>query len=177
MPHCAKAIITVLLLCFFSCNRNQSVLVMTEEVFANPANQREDTVLKRKDNKGYFSRLYKPNSHGLISRWIIPDSIAEYDFKILFSGRARTNYAYSNASIMLAVMSKEQTVNVWTPLMLRYYFTEINKWCNFKDSLTFKHEAWQSAYYYVNVFAYLGDSQKENYDIDNLKVEIFAKPK
>ena len=170
-------IIAAIALSFFSCNGDQSKLVWSEVVNASAAGQREDTILKKENGTTFFSRLYKPNSNGLISKWTIPDSIAEYDFKILFSGRARTNYAHSNASIMVAVMSKEKEANVWSPTFLRYYFTETNTWCDFKDSVTFIHESWQKPDYYVNVFAYLYNSEKENFDMENLKVQIFAKPK
>jgi len=177
MHHCVKAVIAAIVLCFFSCDRDKYKLVSSSDEFATPGNQRDDTIIKKENNNDYFSRLYKPNSNGLISRYTIPDSISEWDFKVLFSGRARTNYAYSNAAILVAVMSEDKTAQVWTPMMLRYYFTETDQWCNFKDSMTFKREAWQKKNYYVNVFAYLGNSEKENFDIDNLSVQILAKQK
>jgi len=167
-------ILIISTLYFCSCRKEYRV-ILKEMILADPSKQRQDTILKFPNSSSYFSRLYRPVTNGLISNFIVPNEMKDKEIKIVFRGKARTNYAHSNAVIVVSIISRDNQQISWTPLPLRYYFTETNTWCYFKDSITVKHESWQLPYYYLNTLAFLGSSQNEVFDLDSLFVEISAK--
>lgn len=160
-------------LCFYSCD-DKYIMVNANRVVPELGKQREDTILKDLKSNIYFSELFHPASNGLISNYVIPKEINEQELKIVFKGKARTNYVHSAASIVVAILSEDKAALSWTPVNLQYYFTELNEWCDFRDSVIVRHEAWQKPFYYINTFAFLGNTNGEKFDIKELEVEISA---
>lgn len=161
------------LLCFYSCN-DECWLMNSTKVFPEPSKQRQDTILKEATTNVYYSQLYRPASNGIIANYVIPEEIKEHEIKIVFNGKARSNFVHSAASIVVAILSEDKSAVIWTPVNLQYYFTELNQWCSFKDSVIVRHEAWQKPFYYINTFAFLGNANGEKFDIQNLEVQVSA---
>jgi hypothetical protein len=157
---------------FGSCQK-EAELIVKKKVFAQADVHKEDTIMK--EGNRYFSRLYKENSMGLIGEFIVPDSLKEKELIVTFYGKARTNYAFSNASIRVAVISEDKEVLGWPVFNLRQQFTENNEWCYFRDSVSLIHQSWQKPYHYIDVAALLGNSTHEQFDIDTLFFDIKAK--
>jgi hypothetical protein len=167
------ALIFVFLVCFVSCEDNYQV-VESKILTAKTPPAQSDTIVVDSLTNTQFSRLHKPETFGMTYRYYPSAEIRDKEFKVVFSGRARTNYGFSNAYIIVSVGSQKESFG-WYGTSLRYFFTDVNTWCNFKDSVSFKRESWHDPYYCINVFAQLADSPTEKFDIDTLHVEVKVK--
>lgn len=156
---------------FTSCD-DKFVIAKSGTVLPDEKLERDDTVLTDSIQKFKFSRLYMPTAHGLIYSYQVPTELSKRDFYIVFDGFARTNSPHSFAYINVNADSEGGVNLSWNGLSLRYYFTDLNKWCYFKDSVYIKHEAWYEPFYKINTYAFTGNSQGENFDIKNLNVQI-----
>jgi hypothetical protein len=165
--------IIVVLVCFISCDDNYQV-VESKILTAKAPPSQSDTIVIDSLTNIPFSRLYKPGTFGITYRYYPSLDIRDKEFKVVFSGRARTNYGYSNAFIIVSVGSQKESFG-WYGTSLRYFFTDVNSWCHFKDSVTFKRESWHDPYYCINVFSQLADSPSEKFDIDTLYVQVKVK--
>ena len=134
-----------------------------------------DTVLFDSINKFKFSRVNKRDASTLVASFTLPKEHQNKALWVVFCGKARTNFAYSNSSITLAAMSEKGECLVWRAVLLKYYFTDINKWCYFKDSMFLKPNFDGKFYNEISTFGFSGVSQGENFDMDSLKVIIKAK--
>ncbi len=137
-------------------------------------NRKDDTLLADSLATYKFSRLYKPRSSGLTCSFKVPVEFNKNSYYVVFSGKSRTNYAHSNAAVCLSSSDISGNQIDWKAAQLRYFYTDINTWCAFKDSIFIKYETWNKPYQYITVFAFLGDSEAERYDLDSLKVHIKA---
>ncbi len=165
-------LIAIIVLFFFtSCDKEYNI-VFTGSVLPDKKVIIADTILQDSITKKLFSRLTKPNSQGLTSQFILPEENIGKEVEIVFSGRARTNYAHSNAYINVATFSENKQFLSWNSLFLRYYFKDINTWCDFKDSIHFKLATGENPARIIHTFSYLGISTKENFDVDGLTVKI-----
>lgn len=168
--------IPLLLLIFFiiACEDKFST-VHSKIVPAKEAVHRNDTLIKDSVTNSVFSRLNNSGNFGMVYTYFPPDDIKDKLMEIVFSGTARTNYAYSNASIIVTIGSKKDVQLGWAGRNLRFFFTDINSWCEFRDSVTFQREAWQDPYHRIDIFAYLPGPTFENFDLDTLRVKIKVK--
>lgn len=141
----------------------------------NENTYKSDTIIKDTVDGKLFSRLYKPESYGVMYQHYLKKEVIEKEMKVVFSGKIRTNYAFSNAAINVSVGSKAGNPLGWSGKSLRYHFTDINTWCPFKDSVKLKHESWQEPYYVINVFSFLGNSMNEKFDLKDLNIQIKLK--
>jgi hypothetical protein len=132
----------------------------------------QDTVMTDSTGKFRFSRLRFPSSRGLTATCMIEETHREKPLWIVFSGRVRSNYAHSNATITMAAVSPENGMLVWNGSLLRYYITDVNRWCHFRDSFYLESTFTNKPYGEVSVFTFLGDSEHENFDVDTLHVEF-----
>jgi len=171
-----KKIAPLILIIFFlyACEDKYSTL-KSFNITAAGRSATADTIIKDSINNFYFSRLRYPNTGGLSATYTLTPEHQNKRLYVVVSGRARTNYAQSNAAIVFTAYDDREELLLWHALSLQYYFTDINKWCAFKDSLFF-HPAVKNKYYgKISVVAYLGNATNERFDIDTLKVEIKEK--
>ena len=167
-----KAIIgTLALILFFSCE-DKYELIDSKTTVPDPKKINGDTILYDSSGSFYYSRITKINTQGLLSQFTLPDEFKTKDLEVVFNGRIRTNYAQSNTYINIVPYDRNGVMLGWNGVSLRYYFTEINKWCYFKDSIHLKFESWNQPFHLINTFSYLGNSTKEKFDLDCLHVQI-----
>jgi hypothetical protein len=134
-----------------------------------------DILIKDTTNGFVFSRLQRDAGFGEVYNYYLPDSLKGKNFNIVFKCRARTNYAHSAASICVRAIDKEGKLLAWHGGNLRYHFTNINTWCEIKDSILFNLQGGYDPYYCLNVFTFLPGPTKEKFDIDSLQVQFKIK--
>lgn len=122
-----------------------------------------------------FARLSKPNSFGIRINCDLKPETKSSSYCVVFSGRARTNYVASNALINVVSTNAKNEILEWNAISIKYHFVELNEWNYFKDSTFIKGGNDNSETKAISVFAFLGNSAAENYDIDTLNVLIRAK--
>ncbi len=169
--------IVIFLALFFSivsCEDKFST-VHSRSLPAQASIRRNDTIIKDSITNLFFTRLSNKGSFGMMYTYYPPDDVRDKLIEVVFSGKARTSYPHSNASIVVTVGSKKDVQQGWTGRNIRYVFTDINTWCEFKDSVVIQREAWQDPYYRIDVFAYLPGPTAENFDLDTLHVKIKVK--
>ncbi len=132
----------------------------------------EDTLMKDSSANFNFSRLRKPNSGGISCHYLFEPGKPQSEYYVVFHGRIRTNYAQSNAFINLSSIDVDGNIINWNSSSLKYFVTDTDQWCWFKDSILIKYESWNKPYKMVNVFPFLGPSASENFDVDTLFVEL-----
>lgn len=157
------------LLCFSCREEFKSVQKFDITTLNNPKSG--DTAIYDPKDKFYFSRITRPSCGGLNAPFKIEEVNRNKRIWVIFKGRARTNYAQSNASISVAAIGLNQMTVVWKAIFLRYYITDLNTWCPFKDSVLLPREKLEQKYSLVNTIAYLGNSNSEMFDVDTLHVE------
>ncbi len=146
-----------------------------EFVIANPKVLAEDVVIKDSIENFYFSRIYIHDKCGLQIIYKLPKEYQNKELWVVVRGRARTNYAHSNANISLNTRSIDGQMLCWKATRLRYYFTDINKWCHFKDSIFLTNSLFDKTHYTITTFAFLGNSGSELFDMDSLIIDIKQK--
>jgi hypothetical protein len=137
-----------------------------------PGSLTRDTIMMDSAGKFKFSRLRFPSSSGLNATCVIDETHREKPLWVVFSGRVRSNYAHSNATITMAAVSPENGMLVWKGSLLRYYVVDVNRWCHFRDSFYLEATFNNKPYGSVSVFTFLGDSEREDFDVDTLHVEF-----
>ncbi len=174
MNHLVYLISIVVPLIFNSCDDKYEIV---NSVLNLPDSTRtiDDLVYTDSISKSLFSRLSKPGTYGITSKYIIPKELKGKELEVVFEGKGRTNYMHSNDYVNVTAYAPNGQNIIWNGISLKYYFTEINKWCYFKDSVHIKPESWEPEYYNINAFAFLGSSANEQFDIDSFKVTIKAK--
>ena len=116
-----------------------------------------------------------PNRIGLRAEYTLPKKAQKKELWVVISGMIRTNYAHSTAIIAVQTNSEDGQMLCWKALHLRYYFTDINKWCFFKDSIYLPKGYYDKAHSKIATFAFSGTSANENFDLDSLFVTIKQK--
>jgi len=172
-----KKIIFLILVSFFlqSCEDKFSTIYKAQITVNNNRPNTADTVLYDSINHFKFSRLNKIDVSGITSTFVLPKEHQNKALWVIFSGRARTDYAHSNSSITTAAMSEKNECLVWRAVFLRYFYTDINKWCYFKDSIYLRPDFDGKVYNEISSFAFSGSSSNEKFDIDTLNIQIKAK--
>ncbi|MBK9284297.1 MAG: hypothetical protein IPM51_08225 [Sphingobacteriaceae bacterium] len=167
---CRLILLTGIFIFLSACKEDYKTI---QKFTVTPANRepKGDTIMH--DNQGNFdfSRIVKKNEAGLTALINISEENRNKKIWVIFSGRLRTNYAHSNATISIAAIGLNQTIVVWNASFLKYFVTEINQWCPFKDSILLPREKLEQKYSMINTMAFLGNSENENFDVDTLKVE------
>lgn len=135
----------------------------------------DDTIMKDSIKGFYFSRLTEASSRGLQCNYTVPPELKNSELEIVFSGKIRTNFAVTNAFINVAAMSEDGAMASWNGLVLRYFITDINKWCPFKDSVHLKPESWHKPFHTIQTFSYRAGSTTEVVDVDSLTVVVKVK--
>jgi hypothetical protein len=135
----------------------------------------DDTLLKDNAQNFYFSRLSKPNTFGIMFDYILPEDAQNKEVYVIVKGQSRSNYAQSNALIVVVTHNKEGEQLSWMLMPLRYYYTSINEWCSFRDSVRLPSNFKGKAYNLITVVAHQPISTAENFDLKEMQVSIKAK--
>lgn len=172
---CLFYLISVAVILIFNSCDDKYVVVSTTLNLPKNSKPIDDSLLTDSNNATIYSRLSVPGSYGITSKYIIPKELKGKELEVVFEGKARTNYMHSNAYVNVTAYAPNGQNIIWNGVSLKYYFTEVNKWCYFKDSVHIKPESWEPEYHNINAFAFLGTSNNEKFDIDSFKVTIKAK--
>ena len=111
-----------------------------------------------------FSRLNTKAAGGLIGTFKVGSDYKNKALWFVVSGKIRTNYAHSNATITFAGNEQNGEIILWRAIYLRYFFTENNKWCFFRDSILVPPNINQKYFSEISAFAFLGNSEAENFE-------------
>lgn len=136
---------------------------------------REDTLIFDSIHKSYFSRIMKPNGGGLQTVYQIPAEHQNKELWVVLEGRIRTNYPHTHSTITLITASEKGEMLCWKASFLSTYYTKLNDWCHFKDSIWLPHNFNNTSYKVINAFAYLGNQPGEKFDMDTLIVTVKRK--
>jgi hypothetical protein len=156
----------------FSRCENRYQKIYSEIVIPSPKRCKQDTIIKDSLHNFYFSRLNKASTSGMQFVFNVPEKNQDKELCVVFSGRARTNYAYSNASISFMALTKEGEQLFWNAIKLRNVFIGNNNWSAFRDSVIFPRNFFGKKYSLITGFPFLGESSSENFDVDSMRVEI-----
>jgi hypothetical protein len=167
-------ILSFLCLLLASCEDRYAV-IQTLAITPEALPGRADTVMTDAAGNFRFSRIKTRATGGLNAGWTLPEERRNKELCVVVTGRARSNYAHSNADIVLAASSPTNKLTVWRAVHLRYFNVDENHWFPFRDSFLLKATAENEVYSSMNIFAFLGDSEKETFDMDTLKVIIKEK--
>lgn len=162
------------LIALFSCSHSYDS-IYTTRVIAEWKETAGGRTVKDSVTQLVFSRISEPNNGGLACSYAFTDEQRKGIYKVVMSGRIRTNYAHSFSYINVSTSDLGGVLIDYKALPLRYYFTDINQWCYFKDSAEFKYESWNQPYANVSVYGFLGESPGEVFDMDTLHVVIYQR--
>jgi hypothetical protein len=147
----------------------EQIIVPIEE------NAKEDIILKDSTSNFLFSRIQGSGATGLFTYFKIPFDNQNKELWIVFQGRLRSNLPQSHAAITVSGSNDSGEVLSKDICPLRYFVTETNKWCHFKDSVFLKSKLNFRPYNIVHVYALLENSYLEAFDIDTLRITIRQK--
>jgi len=163
--------IVCLIISTYGCGKKYKTIFTETLVVDNKYKQHEDTVLIDSIRPVLFSRLYRPNSFGMRTAYQVPTESQEKKMYVVVSGRSRNNYAHSNAVIVVVTHNAKNEQLSWDFIRMKYQYTEVNYWCNFKDSLKLPPNFYGKEYNLITVMAHLPEGV-EKFDLEGLKVEI-----
>jgi hypothetical protein len=157
-----------------ACKDKYSSILSNSVVLDKYYRPHEDTLLKDSIQPRLYSRLYKPNTFGMRTFFELPKSAQGKDLYVVVSGRTRNNYGQPYGAIAVTTHSEKMEQLCWELIKLRFQYTGINEWCEFRDSLKLPPRFYESEYTLINVMAYLPQGS-ENFDLDGLKVVVKQK--
>jgi hypothetical protein len=167
------ASLTIICLLCVCCGNNYNTIEV-QTLSSNNVRRVNDTVMEDSFHHLQFSRLSKPASFGMTADFKLPEEYQGHECYVVVSGRARSNYAQSDAFIVV-VTHKDQEQISWMVMPVKYYITELNTWCPFRDSIRLPEKIDGKTYNLITIAAHLATSQKENFDLDTLRVSIKQK--
>lgn len=172
----SKSNLILFLLCiyflmFVNCQHKYEK-IHSDIIFCENAKHNQDTILIDSLQNLNFSRLNKFSSCGMEFIYNVPKNIQNIAVCVVFSGRVRTNYAFSNAAVVCSAFSEKKEKLFWNSINLRNVFIGINNWSTFRDSIFFPSDFYGQNYNVISGHLFLGESKAENFDIDTLKIEI-----
>lgn len=136
---------------------------------------KDDTLIKDTTQNFYFSRLSKSNTFGIMFDYTLPEDAQNKEVYVIVKGQSRSNYAQSNALIVIVTHNKENEQLSWMLMPMRYHYTSINQWCNFKDSIRLPANFKGKTYSLITVVAHQPISTAENFDLKDMQISIKAK--
>lgn len=164
----------IFLLIFSSCGDRYKT-VHEQEITINKDDLKSDSVLKDSSNGNFYTRLTQPVSFGRTFKYALNEEQEGKGFYIVFSGRAKSNYAQSNGTISVSIHDKDNEQLGWFSVFLKNYFTEKNVWCHFKDSVKIEPVLAGKKHKTITCMVFLAASTKEVFDLDSLYVVIKEK--
>ena len=155
-----------------SCSKPDEVIYQ-ELIIANKhkLHAADTTIVDSVSNTAY-SRLSKPNSAGIQFYYELPQEHQDKHLYVVFDGRIRSNYAQSNATIVLTAFDKNKGQLCWLVTPLRPSILKQNEWCHFRDSVHISNAIHGTNYVSLNAFPYINNSSNENLDIDSLNIIV-----
>lgn len=163
--------LTSIVLLFSACRESYRII---QEIKIEPdsLNLADDTICKDLKSQTLFSRLSKKESRGLHYSYVLPKEMKGKEVYIVASGKARTNYAHSNTYITIVVNDEKNNQLLWRALPLRFFYTEVNVWSPFRDSLFLPGSFDGKTYKNIQIMTTLGNSEREVFDVDSLTLRI-----
>lgn len=159
---------------FFGCRDKYTPVFNDTIVVDKNYKAHEDTVLMDSLPPILYSRLNVPNTFGLRTHFELPETSQGKDMYVIVSGRSRNNYAHSFGAIAISSYSEKREQLSWDLIKMRFQYTGVNEWCDFRDSLKLPPNFYGTQYNLINVTAHLPQGS-ENFDLDGLKVVISQK--
>lgn len=170
------SVIFIVLLSAIACSCGESYLPVGKQIVVpQKGKQKDDSILPDLSGRFNFSRVQNPGAFGLFGTFMVPRENQDKELWIVFEGRARTNLPHSNATITVVGSNEKGETLSWDARFLRSHFTNVNQWCRFKDSIFLKSQLNFHPYDRVNVFALLGPSPGEKFDMDSLIITVRQK--
>ncbi|MCE3228224.1 MAG: hypothetical protein K0S32_2775 [Bacteroidetes bacterium] len=135
----------------------------------------DDSLLFDSIGKFYFSRLVSPGVFGVYNTFHIPEENIKKELWVVFEGRARSNYPYSNGTITVVGSNEKNETLCWKARFLKSHLIDVNTWSHFKDSIFLPAQLDFKTYNVINTFVLLGPSAGEKFDVDSLVVTVRQK--
>lgn len=151
--------------------------ITTQTAIPSEVSHLDDSILIEKSTGLSFSRIHKKESMGLRVPFLLPDNLKGKELYVVFNGIAKSNYAYSNASIVVSVYNTRKQQIIWKSFPLRYNFLGVDVWSPFTDSLYLSGSFDNKNYLFIQTFSFLGNSESEKLDMTYLTVKLKAKLK
>ncbi len=167
--------LTFFVLVFVSCSSPDDIVDSQTIIAGKPGTSSGDSICIDSLTHTPFSRIRKSNTAGLQYVFNVSEANQNKHYYIVFKGRVRTNYALSNAAIVLMAFDKDKQQLCWMTAPLRPFVVQQNNWNYFLDSIHIPNVMNDVRYTTLNAFAYLGNSNFENMDIDTFKVTLKRK--
>lgn len=166
---------TIALIIFFSSCGESYEFVGKQTIRVAKENMHEDSLIYDSLGNFHYSRLYKPNSMGILGNFKLPKENQDQPLWVVFEGRFRTNYPFSHATITVMGTNDQKETLCWSSCYLRSHITGLDQWCHFKDSIFLTSQLNFHIYNSINTFAYLAASPGERFDLDSFTVTIKQK--
>lgn len=171
-----KSLIFFVCFVLLKCCNDQYSEVEKALILPNPLVTLDSEVtLKDSLTNIYYSRINHVASGGLRHTFIVPTDFNYSIWKIVFKGSMRTNFAHSDSYINVVGFTDRDSTIIYKGLPLKYFVTDLNKWCPFKDSMIIQSANWHFPLKKIAVYAFLGNSPMEKFDIDSLSVGYYVK--
>lgn len=174
MTHQKVLIQLIVLLIFSSCGDKYNT-IHEQAITVNKDDLKDDSIITDSINGGYYTRLTQPASFGRTLKYTLNAEQEGKGFYIIFSGRARSNYAQSNGTISVSIHDKDNEQLGWFSVFLKSNFTEKNTWCHFKDSIKIEPVLEGKKHKSITCLVFLAASTQEVFDLDSLYVVIKEK--
>lgn len=115
----------------------------------------------------YFQRLDSTAVYGITFRYKLKPEDDKKRMALILKAKARTNYIYSNATIVVVTHRGTDQVH-WQPYHIRGHFVDLNVWNNIYDSILLPMN--DDFYHYDNItaFASLEFPKAEKFDMDSV---------
>lgn len=162
----------IFVLLFVSCSSPNEIVDSQLIVAGKPNTSSGDTVIFDSITRTFFSRISKMSTAGLQYVYTVPEINQNKHFYIVFKGRVRTNYAQSNAAIVLMAFDKDKQQLCWMNAPLRPLIVKQNEWNYFQDSIHIPNVMNDVRYTTLNAFTFLGNSTSEKFDVDTFSVTL-----
>jgi len=132
----------------------------------------DDSLIKYPGTNSYFSRIKEHGSFGRRMVFPLNEKQERKEFYIVFTGKIRSNYPQSKSTITVVTNDKSGAQIDWRCVFLKTFYTEMNRWCYFKDSVKITvDERWRK-HRSITCFPFLPSGTGEAFDIDSLYVSI-----
>jgi len=167
-------IIFIVSVFFVSC-ADRYETIHEQSILIDKKNLRDDTLIKDSISQHYFSRIKRKGSYGRMLNFQLAKDQVGKEFYVVFEGRIRTNYPQSNSTISVATNDRSGNQIDWLVAFLKPFYSTVNEWCYFKDSVRIEHNKKGSKLTAISCFAYIPVGTDELFDMDSLRVAIKQK--
>jgi len=165
-----KPAVFLVLWCFCSCKPDAERIHQRLILAKDSGVHQMDTVLLDTITKTYFSRIQKPNAEGMAYTYTIPKPYIEKEVYIIYKGKARSNFAFSQGALAFVAFDEWGQQLCWWGITLRPHLQYQNEWNAFSDSIHIPALIEKRKYAGVKAYPFLGNSPGEKLDIDSFQI-------